>query len=100
MSKRGPIFDWWMLPHFCFYVFVASTVESLAAPAWWVHATYWAASTVAWEVVEHFLERKYPEKWSHTFEHWANKAFVDPATNGIGVLVGVLGVMQFRGVLG
>ena len=97
--KTGPIFDWWMLPHFCFFVFLASTVEALATPAWWVHIIYWAVLTIGWEIGEHFAERQWPERWSNTYEHWANKAFTDPLTNLAGTLVGYLGVMQFRGQL-
>jgi hypothetical protein len=96
---RGKIVDWWILPHFCFFVVLGSTVESIASPDWWVHLVYGAICTVAWEIIEHFLERKFRDAWSWREEHVINKWVTDPISNMIGLLVGVLGVMFYRGMM-
>jgi hypothetical protein len=57
---------------------------------------YGVLGSVLWEVVEHFLERRFPKAWSHRLEHPVNKWVVDPLSNLVGLIVGVLGVVYYR----
>jgi len=88
----GPIFDWWVIPHIAFFIVLGSTVEAiwrLTKDRWWVHLIYGLGVGYGWEVLEHFLQRAYPDLWSNHIEHWANAWIVDPVTDLLGLAIGV-----------
>lgn len=85
----GPILDWWVIPHICFYLWVASQIHACLEPKWWVHILLWLILSLAWEVPEHFLQRAYTETWV-VIEHPINSWIIDPISNGIGWLFGAM----------
>lgn len=85
----SPIFDWWIIPHAAFFIFLASAIHSKWEPRWWVHVILWLVCSFGWEIPEHFLQRAYPETWV-VIEHPLNAWLVDPISNGIGWLIGAL----------
>jgi len=85
----GPILDWWILPHFCFFLFLASSIHAKWEPVWWEHIILCVMLSIAWEVPEYFLQRKYIETWV-VVEHPVNSWVIDPISNGAGWFVGTL----------
>jgi len=85
----GPILDWWILPHFCLFLWLASSIHSAWEPRWWVHLLLWLGLSFGWEGAEHFLQRAFPETWI-VIEHPLNAWLVDPLSNGVGWLMGAL----------
>lgn len=84
----SPIFDWWMLPHLGFFIWLASAIHVKWQPKWWVHVLLWLSIAFGWEVAEHFMQRQWPDMWV-VVEHPLNAWVQDPITDGIGWLIGV-----------
>lgn len=104
-GTRNSTFDWWSLIHLGFYAFLASSLEALTrwchhlfsgegAGAWYYHLFWFVPLTIGWEVVEHFAERRWPEKWGGKVEHWSNRWIGDQISNSFGLVFGVWVVWQ------
>jgi hypothetical protein len=75
--------DAWTLAHFCFWVFMGSTVWAFKVPYKIAMPACLAASLV-WEVFEHFMAPAYPNVWKDPESFW-NAWISDPLTCIIGV---------------
>jgi len=83
----SPTFDWWVLPHLAFYLWLASAIHAKWEPPWWVHVLLCLACSYGWEGAEHFMQRAWPETWV-VLESPLNAWLIDPLSNGIGWCVG------------
>ena len=86
----SPIFDWWIIPHIAFFIWIGSTVGvkwPKLSYKW--HLVWMLALAFGWEIAEHFLQRAYPDAWSGFVEHWANAWVVDPITDLAGGFAGI-----------
>jgi len=89
----GGILDWWAVPHLAFFIVLSSTLEALKGTrshpwAWHRHLVLYLFLSFGWELVEYFLQRKYTEAWSHVIESPWNSWIIDPASNGLGYIIG------------
>lgn len=91
------MFDLWSVIHFCFWAFVSSSVAATWEPPLWVHLVYTLIIGYAWEVFEHFAQRRWPEKWSNRIEPWSNSWVADPLLNLLGASFGWFVVGYYRG---
>lgn len=84
------ILDWWILPHVALFLVIGSNLAAKWPKiSWKWHLVWMLALAFGWEIVEHFLQRAYPETWSGVVEHWMNAWVVDPVTDLFGGIVGV-----------
>ena len=84
----GPLFDWWIIPHIAFFIFLASAIHAAWEPPLAVHASVWLFTSYGWELCEYFLSRAYPETWV-VLEPALGAWVLDPVSNGVGYLIGV-----------
>ena len=86
----SPIFDWWIIPHLAFFIWLGSTI-GVKWPKWsyWIHLLWILPVAFGWEIAEHLLQRAYPDAWSGVIEHWANAWVVDPFSDWVGAVIGI-----------
>lgn len=90
------MFDLWSIIHWGFFAFLASSIAAWKEPPLWVHLLYSLALSYAWETVEYFLQRKYPDAWSNRIEPWTNSWLGDPLSNLLGAAFGWFVVAYYR----
>lgn len=89
-------FALWSIIHFGFWAFVTSTMAACAEPPLWVHLLYTLVGGYAWEVIEYFAQRRWPEKWSGRIETPLNSWVGDPISNLLGATFGWFVVAFYR----
>ena len=87
MNKWREAVDWWILPHFVYWLMIAAWLD------WFfVHLSLWQIltivlfGTIVWEAVESYRE----ERLTHQPETWRNRLVVDPIANIAGAITGWL----------
>jgi hypothetical protein len=77
--------DWWTLVHFCFWIFIGSTLWAFKLKKSTAVSVCFGVS-LAWEIFERQAEKLWPNRWQDP-ESWFNAWLSDPLTAITGTLL-------------